>query len=202
MMQQTLRQNAILKLEEAKKKELSLSSYYQLYQDLLQIQEEAAVNITTSLDLVDEKILNERLRSGFPQLSFDLLAIDKSTFPDLVQEILDLLTTYQGEKVDIPLLTEEDLLGKAHERFLQTQSTDNADLLDLAIDQSLMPYLELAAGQVMLHVDTKKWLRGNCPCCGAEPNFACLDAEGSRVLICSRCRYEFQAHRLPLLWQY
>jgi formate dehydrogenase maturation protein FdhE len=195
MIQQTLRQKAILHLEEAKKKENALISYYQLYQDLLQIQEEAAANITTSLDLVDEIILNERLRSGLPQLSFDLLAIDKTTFTDVVQEILSLLIAYQGEKLDIPLLPEEDLLAKARDRFLLTQSTDNPDLLVLAIDQALMPYLEHAAGQVMLHVDTKKWLRGNCPCCGAEPNFASLDSEGSRLLVCSRCRYQWRYKR-------
>ena len=194
-MQQTFRQKAILQLEEAKKKEPALSSYYQLYQDLIQIQEEVAGNITTSLDLVDESAMNDRLHSGKPQLSFEHLPIDPQLFANQVHRIMTLLLAYQGDEVEIPVLKEDELLEKAHQCFQETQSMGKDDLLQLAIEQALMPYLEHAAMQVMPHLDTKKWLRGNCPCCGAESNFAYLDAEGTRILVCSRCRYQWRYRR-------
>ena len=194
-MQQTFRQKAILQLEEAKKKELTLSSYYQLYQDLLQIQEEVAGNITTSLDLVDEGVMNDHLHSGKPQLSFAHLSIDPHLFEDQVHRILTLLLVYQGEEVDIPVLKENDLIEKAQQCFQETQSIEEDDLLQLAIEQALMPYLEHVARQVIPHLDTKKWLRGSCPCCGGDSNFAYLDAEGTRILVCSRCRYQWRYRR-------
>lgn len=195
MMHQTHREKAIQRLEDAKNEDHALTSYYQLYQDLLQIQEEAELDITTSLEMVDEVILNERLRSGLPQLPFDHLSIDERSFRDLVQKILDLLLAYQDEKVDKFPMDEEDLITRAKERFMLIQTTDNSDLLGLAIDQALMPYLEHAAGQIMTHVDKSKWLQGNCPSCGGEPNFACLDEDGSRTLVCSRCRYQWRYKR-------
>lgn len=194
-MQQTFQQKAILQLEEAKKKELALSSYYQLYQDLLQIQEEAAGNITASLELVDESVMFDSLHSGKPQLSFEHLSIDPHLFTNLVQRILALLIAYQEEEVDIPELKEDDVLEKALQCFQETQSMEKTDLLELAIEQALMPYLEHAARQVMPHLDTKKWLRGKCPSCGGESNFAYLDAEGTRILVCSRCRYQWRYQR-------
>lgn len=194
-MQNSHRRKAILNLEETKQKELTLSSYYQLYQDLLQIHEEVENNIKASLDLVDEGVMNERMHSGKPQLSFEQLSIDPHLFADQVQRILALLFTYQEEEVEVPSLKEADLLEKARLHFLQTRSIENPDLLELAIDQALIPYLEHAASQVMPHLDTKKWLRSNCPCCGAEPNFAYLEAEGTRSLVCSRCHTQWRFKR-------
>ncbi len=194
-MQHNFRQKAIHYLEEAKKNELDLSPYYQLYQNLLLIQEEVDNNLTTNLELVDESVMNDRLHSGLPQLSFEHLSINPHLFSKLVERILALLVDYQGEDVDIPELIEDDLIEKAHHSFQKTQAMEKPDLLDLAIEQALMPYLEHTARQVMPYLDTKKWLRGNCPCCGADSNFAYLDAEGIRILVCSRCRYQWRYRR-------
>jgi formate dehydrogenase maturation protein FdhE len=139
--------------------------------------------------------MNERLQSGKPQLSFEHLSIDPHSFAELVQKILTRLIAYQGEEVDTPVIKEDDLFEKAQQHILNTQSIENTDLLDLAIDQALMPYLEHTASQVIPHLDTKKWLRGNCPCCGTESNFAYLDAEGTRILVCSRCRTQWRYRR-------
>jgi formate dehydrogenase maturation protein FdhE len=147
------------------------------------------------LDLVDKSAMKERMHSGKPQLSFDHLSIDPYSFANQVRNILVLLIAYQGEEVETQTLKEDDLLEKAGQRFLQFRSIENTDLIELAIDQALMPYLEHAARQIMPHLDTKKWLRGNCPCCGAEPNFAYLDAEGTRNLVCSRCHTQWRFKR-------
>jgi len=194
-MKHSHRQKAIQKLEEAKKKELALSSYYQLYQDLLQIHEKVENNIKASLDLVDEDSMDERTHSGKPQLSFEHLSIDPHLFADQVHRILALLLAYQEEEVEVSSINEDNMLEKARHHFLQTRSIENPDLLELAIDQALMPYLEHAARQINQYLDTKKWLHSNCLCCGAEPNFAYLDSEGTRILICSRCRTQWRFKR-------
>jgi FdhE protein len=88
-------------------------------------------------------------------------------------------------------------LAEAKERFIMPHNADRSNLLGLAIDQACMPYIEHAAMQVMSHVDLSKWVEGSCPCCGGEPNFAYLEGEdGSRGLVCSRCRFVWRYKRI------
>ena len=197
MVHQTRRGKAIQRLEKAKKEDhQALTAYYQLYQDLLQIQEETELGISTSLEMVDEAIFSERMRAGLVQLSFDHLCIDANSFRVVVQKILILLLAHQDENVDIILPDEEALITKARERFLHPPTTGESDLLELAIDQASMPYLEHTASQVMSHMDGSIWQKGYCPACGGESNFAYLKADdGSRRLVCSRCRYEWRYKR-------
>ncbi len=196
MIHQTRREKAIRKLEAAKKDEPDLSSYYQLYQDLLQIQEETESRIINDLEMVDEEALKKRAIAGLPQLSFDHLSIDGKSFRNDVENILKILIAYQEEKVELFPGDEETLLLMARERFSQTENKDMTDLLGLAIDLALMPYIEHATTQIKEFLDKAKWLKQTCPACGGETNFACLDEkDGGRTLICSRCRYEWHYKR-------
>lgn len=196
MIQPTRREIAIQILEAAKNDEPDLSSYYQFYQDLLQIQDEAESSIINDLEMVDDEALKKRAMAGLPQLSFDHLSVYDSSFRDYVQNILEILIVYQEEKVDRFPIEEENLVQMARERFSQTDNKDSTDLLGLAIDLALMPYIEHATTQIKEFLDKTKWLKQNCPACGGETNFACLDEkDGGRTLVCSRCRYQWHYKR-------
>lgn len=75
----------------------------------------------------------------------------------------------------------------------------DASLLSFVLGQALRPYLWAVARSPAGREASRgeDWGRGECPVCGAEPDFAALDRErGARRLLCSGCDAEWPFRRV------
>jgi FdhE protein len=183
-------------LAEAGSQDERLSTYYAFHRALLQVLNQARVEISATLELADEEGLRARIAQGLPLVSFDQLPVEERSFARLVSTIAQLLLNHD------PDLTEHELpeysaewYALARRRFEENQVTqegyigqDQPSLAQMAVDLALKPYLEWAAERVLHHVEQEHWKRGYCPVCGGAPDFAALETEtGARHLLCSRC---------------
>jgi FdhE protein len=70
-------------------------------------------------------------------------------------------------------------------------------MVDFLIDETLGPLLEMFSRKLGHHINRDAWSEGFCPVCGKKPVFALLKADdGKRVLLCSRCDFEWAFKRI------
>jgi FdhE protein len=194
-------ESAILRLEEAEAQEPVLANHYRFYRTIFELQDAAKRDINETLELMDEEILQARAAQGLPQLEFSQLPLQSDRFQGLVTDLAEALVKYrneEGEDDDAMEPGSVDWISVAKERFaLERDDEDDPDIVELATDLALMPYLEWASEQIAPYLKEVRWRHGNCPVCGGEPNFAYLEEEaGERWLVCSRCRAEWRHNRL------
>jgi FdhE protein len=197
---------AIEALEKARVQNLELADFYEFYQKVFRLQYEAKAQITATLKMLDHEALRARVLQGLPQLSFAQLPLGAEGFNRLATEIAQALVQYDpklGAGTDS--LGEADWLSQAGKRFERGMANEGEEevreprieLVGMAVDLALQPYLEWAAEQVMPHVEQESWRRGYCPVCGGVPDFAALvEDTGARHLLCSRCRSQWLYRRL------
>jgi FdhE protein len=71
------------------------------------------------------------------------------------------------------------------------------DLVELFIEESLRPALEMVAARYGDAVRKTDWSEGYCPVCGREPKIGEIrDEEGSRYLFCNQCGFEWNYLRI------
>ncbi|RLC87753.1 MAG: hypothetical protein DRJ03_04950 [Chloroflexi bacterium] len=188
-------------LAEAAQREPDLAPYYNLHRRLLELEEQAKEEITTTLEMADEEALQARLSEGLPLISFAQLPIEAERFAKLALEIAQTLTEYDVEVGERTLPTDGAAwISLAQQQFEAGQASGEpaeATLAHKAADLALKPYLEWAAEQVLPYVKQESWRRGYCPVCGGDPDFATLDEEaGARYLMCSRCDSQWLYRRV------
>jgi FdhE protein len=194
-------------LEKAGTQNPELADFYEFHQKVFRLQHKAKAQITATLEMLDQEVLQARVRQGLPQLSFAQLPLEDGSFSRLATEIAQALVQYDPKlAAGTDGLEEVDWLSLAGKRFEQGMADEGEEkapeetemgLAETAADLALQPYLEWAAEQVMPHVDQELWKRGYCPVCGGAPDFAVLVEEtGARYLLCSRCRSQWLYKRL------
>ena len=156
-----------------------------------------------------------------PQKYFlTLLAIAEKRMPgetqDLVQKLEDGTVLFEDMIRDIAdgVAVDEDLDDEDREveALEATAALDAADaeegedgedgdetfdLIELFLEESLRPDLEIIAEQYGKIVAESDWLEGYCPICGREPKIGELkEEEGRRFLFCNQCGYEWTFVRI------
>lgn len=125
-----------------------------------------------------------RLAAGQPALTFDELAVDWQIFARLWHQVDDIARHYRDDwpREPTPVASREVV----RQWFDGAPPTDES--LDFLIAAALYPFLARAAESVAPRVQPELWMRGVCPVCGGEPDFAFLDEDkGARHLVCARC---------------
>jgi FdhE protein len=189
-------------LAEAGAQNPELTSFYELYQKIFQLQHQAQAQIAAALEMVDDRALQARTQQGLPLLSFAQLPLEAETFAKQVSAMAQLLMDYNADlEEQAAPNTPADCLALAQRRFEEGGTPgaerEEATLAQLAVDLALKPYLKWAAEQSLPYVDQENWKRGHCPVCGGAPDFSTLDEErGARRLLCSRCDSEWLYRRL------
>ncbi|MBI4304165.1 MAG: formate dehydrogenase accessory protein FdhE [Chloroflexi bacterium] len=69
-------------------------------------------------------------------------------------------------------------------------------LMEFIMQSALKPLLARHREAVLGLIIQDQWRCGYCPVCGGNPDFAYLDKEGARWLLCSRCDTEWLFQRL------
>jgi hypothetical protein len=61
------------------------------------------------------------------------------------------------------------------------------EIFEQVLVLSLRPFVSRCAEVLLQRADFSGWLRGHCPICGWEPDFAVITHDGQRRLVCGRC---------------
>jgi FdhE protein len=152
--------------------------------------------------------------TGPQQYFLSLLAIAEKRMPgetqDLVQKLEDGTVLFEDMIRDIAEgvavdedLDEEDREAEAVEATDALDAADaeegeeTFDLIELFLEESLRPDLEIIAEQYGELVAKSDWSEGYCPICGREPKIGELkEEEGRRYLFCNQCGYEWTFVRI------
>jgi FdhE protein len=190
-------------LAQAATQDPELESFYEFHRALFQVQEQARLEITATLEMLDRETLQRRALRGRPLLTLAHLPIQTEQFARLGTALAQALVSYYPDLKDRTLPdTPEQWRELAEERFTRNQAEQSAEpspltLAEMATDLALRPYLAWAAEQLWPHVDEKIWKRSYCPVCGGAPDLALLEAEtGARRLACPQCNTQWPYPRL------
>jgi FdhE protein len=70
------------------------------------------------------------------------------------------------------------------------------DLVELFLEESLRPSLEIVAQKYADVIARSGWLEGYCPVCGKEPKIGQIRGEEGRFLFCNQCGFEWHFLRI------
>jgi FdhE protein len=173
-----------------KQPELSAAAALQI--ELVDALRRVQARVATSLVPLSEAEIGLRLREGRPLLDFDHLTIEWSEARLLFRQITDALRRHDaldaaaaarlmdvGRSAGLPAL--------ARRWFERAHNDGQVEMLDEVLAWAMRPFLARAADRLQ-PPGFAGWLRGVCPICGGEPDFACITTTGERQLICSRCQ--------------
>jgi len=184
------------------------------YVELLGILEEVLIlresyrhNMTEDIFPVNEDIIEKKLSGGLPLIDFsggdfdltepqryflELLKIAEKQDPKEIRELSGKIEdgTIDFKKMIRNFFTiDEDISEEQEYEFL--------DLIELFIEESLRPALEIVAEKYGRVIAKAGWSEGYCPICGSEPKIGELrEEEGQRFLFCSQCGFEWSFTRI------
>ena len=73
---------------------------------------------------------------------------------------------------------------------------DFFDLIELFLEESLRPSLEVVAQKYTGRIARSEWSEGYCPICGKEPKIGQIRGEDGRFLFCNQCGFEWHYLRI------
>ena len=80
----------------------------------------------------------------------------------------------------------------------ENEAEDNIDLVELFLEESLRPELEIIAKKYEEIVGKSEWSEGYCPICGKEPKIGEIrkEEDGKRYLFCHQCGFKWYFNRI------
>ena len=189
-------------------------SSYPHYVELLDMLEEVLIlreryrhNMTEDIFPVNEDIIEKKLSGGLPLIDFsggdfdltepkryflELLKIAEKQDPEETREFSRKIEdgTIDFRKMIRNFFTiDEDISKEQEYEFL--------DLIELFLEESLRPALEIVTEKYGRVIAESGWSEGYCPICGSEPKIGELrEEEGRRFLFCSQCGFEWNFMRI------
>jgi len=152
---------------------------------------------------VDLEWLRAQHDAGRPIMRFRDLPIEWTDFRLALRQTADILLRFEAlERADYDQIVAlgregnalEPLVAQWYDRTAgHTDNTGSAPApsdapagLDQVLVLALRPFLARATESLAQHIDAA-WMRGLCPFCGWEPDFAVITPGADRRLICGRC---------------
>ncbi len=193
-----------------------------IYTDLLDIlgeililREEYRKNMTRPIFSVEEKLIHGKMEGGLPLIDlvgqqydltrpkdyfYSLIAIAEKRLPAEAHQFLDVI---KDEQFDWETIIRASFNPVEEETLVRDLKTSDAhdeqiDLIDLFIEESLRPELEVIAEQYAAAVEASAWTEGYCPICGKEPKIGEIreSEDGKRYLFCHQCGCKWHFHRI------
>jgi len=194
------------------------------YTDLLDILAEILIlreayrkSMTSAIFSVEDKLISGKMEGGLPLIDlagqkydltrpkeyfYSLIAIAEKRLPAEARKFLDVIKDEQFDWETIirasfnPNPSEEEILDK--EVKTSGEHDEQLDLIDLFIEESLRPELEVIAEQYGAAVEKSEWMEGYCPICGKEPKIGEIreSEDGRRYLFCHQCGYKWHFRRI------
>lgn len=195
-------------IQEARARYPHLAETFDLHLAILEVR--SAVTVPQPPVPLKQEV-QERLALGKPILPMVDLRLDWDMLIRLAGEICRLAARYRpadaeaftriaARFADDPVFARE-----AVKRYLGETATLkdpllfpdlSPSLLRFVLSNALHPVLNACAWAWQSLVDNAGWLRGYCPICGGEPDFAMLaKGSGALHLLCSRCDFQWTFRR-------
>jgi FdhE protein len=183
--------------------------------EILIIREEYRKNMTRPIFSVEEKLIPGKMEGGLPLIDlvgqkydltrpkeyfYSLIAIAEKRLPAEAHKFLDVI---KDEQFDWETIIRASFNPVEEETLVRDLKTSDAhdeqlDLIDLFIEESLRPELEVIAEQYAAAVEASAWTEGYCPICGKEPKIGEIreSEDGKRYLFCHQCGCKWHFHRI------
>ncbi|MHB8138483.1 MAG: formate dehydrogenase accessory protein FdhE [Smithellaceae bacterium] len=192
------------------------------YTDLLDILAEILIlrenyrkNMTSPIFSVEDKLIAGKMAGGLPLIDiaghqydltrpkeyfYSLIAIAEKRMPAEAHKFLDVIKDEQFDWETIIRASfgpsEEETPGR--ELKASDEHDEQLDLIDLFIEESLRPELEVIAEKYGASVEKSGWMEGYCPICGKEPKIGEIreSEDGRRYLFCHQCGHKWHFRRI------
>jgi len=183
--------------------------------DILILREEYFKNMTNPIFDVDEKLISQKMKGGLPLIDltgkefdlkrpkeyfYSLVSIAGKRIPEVSQNILDIINDPQFDWENGIRASFDHKIEKtnASESPAENEAEDNIDLVELFLEESLRPELEIIAKKYEEIVGKSDWSEGYCPICGKEPKIGEIrkEEDGKRYLFCHQCGFKWYFNRI------
>lgn len=185
--------------------------------EILILREDYRKSMKSPIFSVEDKLISGKMEGGLPLIDlagkkydltrpkeyfYSLIAIAEKRLPAEARKFLDVIKDEQFDWETIirasfnPNPSEEEILDK--EVKTSGEHDEQLDLIDLFIEESLRPELEVVAEQYGASVEKSGWMEGYCPICGKEPKIGEIreSEDGRRYLFCHQCGYKWHFRRI------
>jgi FdhE protein len=175
--------------------------------DILILREEHRKNMAEVFSSVDESLIAAKMAGGLPLIDFSsgsfdltaprqyflaLLAIAEKRAPGETAELAEKIA--QGE-FDYGNMVLSSFYLQDDEQPEEMEE-DYFDLVELFLEESLRPSLEIVARKYADVIARSGWAEGYCPICGKEPKIGQIRGEEGRYLFCNQCGFEWHFLRI------
>jgi len=181
-----------------------------VYRELAVLLEEVGPEIEYASG--DKKVGEIKAKEGFPLFSREDLPVDLKATSSLFTRVLDHLSSKKREDREAleralgRVRTDGQWIERALSAFLardeaaidamaQEVSLDST-VLKFVTTMALKPSLNTLKGLVSGAIQKGSWEYGYCPLCGSWPDIAYLDEQGTRMLHCELCGFEWNYPRI------
>lgn len=185
--------------------------------EILILREDYRKSMKSPIFSVEDKLISGKMEGGLPLIDltgqkydltrpkeyfYSLIAIAEKRLPAEARKFLDVIKDEQFDWETIIRASfnsnpsDEEILDK--EVKTSGEHDEQLDLIDLFIEESLRPELEVVAEQYGASVEKSGWMEGYCPICGKEPKIGEIreSEDGRRYLFCHQCGYKWHFRRI------
>ena len=175
--------------------------------DILILREEYRNNMADVFTAVDESLISKKMAGGLPLIDFSCGCFDLSKPREYFLALLDIAekrapgeTTELAEKIrngsyDFEKMVLNSFYMQEDEPPAEMEE-DFFDLIELFLEESLRPSLEIVAQKYAAVIARSEWSEGYCPICGKEPKIGQIRGEEGRFLFCNQCGFEWHFLRI------
>lgn len=175
--------------------------------DILILREEHRKNMADVFTVVDESLIEKKMVGGLPLIDFSSGCFDLTRPKEYFLALLGVAekrvpgeTAELAEKIKDGSCDFEKMV--LHSFYVQDDEPDLDaeeeffDLVELFLEESLRPSLEIVAQKYADVIARSGWLEGYCPVCGKEPKIGQIRGEEGRFLFCNQCGFEWHFLRI------
>lgn len=172
--------------------------------ELLAVQRRVQARVPLPWIQPDLQRLAAHQHTGGPAARFDDIPLDWTDFRLALRQTADILHRHeamdsQEHQQILALGRDGNVLEPLVTRwYAQTSAAEEhgprgrisdgtPPIFEQVLVLSLRPFLSRCAEVLAQRADFSGWLRGHCPICGWEPDFAVITQSGQRHLVCGRC---------------
>lgn len=175
--------------------------------DILILREEYRKTMAEVFSSVDESLIAAKMAGGLPLIDFSSGHFDLTEPKQYFLALLDIAekrspgeTTELTEKINRGDFDYDNLVLSSFymqdDEQPEEMEEDYFDLIELFLEESLRPSLEIVAQKYAGVIARSGWAEGYCPICGKEPKIGQIRGEEGRYLFCNQCGFEWHFLRI------
>jgi FdhE protein len=180
------------------------SELFDILSEVLILREEYRQKMKDMVFHIDERLVGTKLAGGLPLLDFSTGSFDFAIAEDYFLRLLeiaekrmpgetkDFAARMREGEIDFAEMIRNAFNGASNEDVAPEVGEDAFDLIELFLEESLRPALEIFAEKYGPVIRKSGWAEGYCPICGKEPKIGeIMGEEGKRFLFCNQCGLEW-----------